>query len=136
MLPDLVEAAARSGEIGLAHAAVARLADQALAAGTELALGLLARSRALLAEDDDAEHLYREAIRRLEQCSAVPEHARAYLVYGEWLRRQRRRRDAREQLHTAYDMFGSIGAEAFAERARIELLDTGERSRQRTARTR
>ncbi len=135
VLPDLVEAAARSGETGLAHAAVARLADRALAAGTELALGLLARSRALLAGDGDAENLYQEAIGHLEQCTAVPQLARAHLVYGEWLRRQRRRRDAREQLRTAHDMFTAIGAEAFAERAHIELLATGERARQRTAGT-
>jgi DNA-binding CsgD family transcriptional regulator len=133
VLPDLVEAAARSGETELAHAAVARLADRALAAGTELALGLLARSRALLAGDGDAENLYQEAIGHLKQCTAAPQLARAHLVFGEWLRRQRRRRDAREQLRTAHDMFASIGAEAFAERARVELLATGEHARQRTA---
>ena len=133
VLPDLVEAAARSGETELAHAAVARLADRALAAGTELALGLLARSRALVA--GDGEDLYQEAIGHLKQCTAAPQLARAHLVFGEWLRRQRRRRDAREQLRTAHDMFASIGAEAFAERARVELLATGERARQRTAGT-
>jgi len=139
VLPDLVEAAARSGETKLAHAALARLADRALAAGTELALGLLARSRALLASDGDgdgdAENLYQEAIGHLKQCTAAPQLARAHLVYGEWLRRQRRRRHAREQLRTAYDMFASMGAEAFAERTRIELLATGEHARQRTAGT-
>ncbi|HTU08933.1 MAG TPA: AAA family ATPase [Trebonia sp.] len=135
VLPDLVEAAARSGETELAHAAVARLADRALAAGTELALGLLTRSRALLAGDGDAENLYQEAIGHLNQCTAAPQLARAHLVFGEWLRRQRRRRDAREQLRTAHDMFASIGAEAFAERARVELLATGEHARQRTAGT-
>ena len=135
VLPDLVEAAARSGETELAHAAVARLADRALAAGTELALGLLARSRALLADDGDAENLYQEAIGHLKQCTAAPQLARAHLVFGEWLRRQRRRRDAREQLRTAHDMFASMGAEAFADRARVELLATGEHTRQRTAGT-
>jgi DNA-binding CsgD family transcriptional regulator len=135
VLPDLVEAAARSDEIKLAHAALERLADRALAAGTELALGLLARSRALLAGDGDAENLYQEAIGHLERCTAVPQLARAHLVYGEWLRRQRRRRDAREQLRTAHDMFASMGAAAFAERARIELQATGEHARQRTAGT-
>ncbi len=135
VLPDLVEAAARSGETELAHAAVARLADRALAAGTELALGLLARSRALLAGDGDAENLYQEAIGHLKQCTAAPQLARAHLVFGEWLRRQRRRRDAREQLRTAHDMLTSMGAEAFAERARVELLATGEHARQRTAGT-
>ena len=120
---------------GLAGAALGRLAERALAAGTPLALGLLARSRALLAGDADAEPLYEEAIGHLGQCRAVPQLARAYLVYGEWLRRQRRRRDAREQLRIAHEMFTSMGAEAFAERARVELLATGERARQRTAGT-
>ncbi len=135
VLPELVEAAARCGETGLAGAALGRLAERALATGTPLALGLLARSRALLASDTDAEPLYEEAVKRLEQCRSIPQLARAHLVYGEWLRRQRRRRDAREQLRTAHDMFTSMGAEAFAERARIELLATGERARQRTAET-
>ena len=134
-LPDLVEAAARCGETGLADAALGRLAERAAAAGTPLALGLLARSRALLAGDADAELLYQQAIGHLKQCLAAPELARAHLVYGEWLRRQRRRRDARRQLRTAHEMFTAMGAGAFAERARIELLATGERARQRTAET-
>ncbi len=132
-LPDLVEAAARCGETGIADAALGRLAERALAAGTPLALGLLARSRALLAGDDDAEPLDPEAIAHLRQCRSVPQLARAHLVYGEWLRRQLRRRDARGQLRTAHEMFTSMGAEAFAERARAELLATGERARPRTA---
>jgi len=106
-----------------------------VASGTALALGLLARSQALLAGDADAELLYHEAIAQLEQCRARPQLARAYLMYGEWLRRQRRRRHAREQLRVAHDLFETMGAEAFAERARIELLATGERARQRTAET-
>jgi len=135
VLPDLVEAAARCGETGLADAALGRLAERAAAAGTPLALGLLARSRALLAGDADAEPLYADATGHLKQCQARPQLARAYPVHGEWLRRQRRRRDAREQLRTAHDMFTAMGAEAFAERARIELLATGERARQRTGQT-
>ena len=135
VLPDLVEAAARCGQTGLADAALGRLAERASAAGTPLALGLLARSRALLASDDDPEPLYEEAVKHLAHCRARPQLARAHLVHGEWLRRQRRRRDARAQLRTAHEMFTSMGAEAFAERARIELLATGERARQRTAGT-
>jgi len=135
VLPDLVEAAARGGETGVAGAALGRLAERAAAAGTPLALGLLARSRALLAGDDGAEPLYQEAIGHLAQCRAAPQLARAHLVYGEWLRRQRRRRDARDQLRTAHQMFTAMGAGAFAERARAELLATGERARQRTAQT-
>ena len=132
VLPDLVEAAARCGEARLAEAALGQLAERAVAAGTPLALGLLSRSRALLA-GDDAEPFYVEAIAHLEQSRARPQLARAYLVYGEWLRRQQRRRDARRQLRTAHEMFTSMGAEAFAERARVELLATGERARSRTA---
>ncbi len=122
-----------AGDLSLAEAALGRLAERALAAGTKRALGLLARSRALLAGDADAEPLYQEAIGHLGQCWAKPQLARAYLLYGECLRRQRRRRDAREQLRTAHDMFTSMGIEAFAERARAELLATGERARPRTA---
>ncbi len=135
VLPELIEAAARCGETGLAGAALGRLAERALATGTPLALGLLARSRALLASDTDAEPLYEEAVKHLEQCRSVPQLARAHLVYGEWMRRQRRRRDARERLRTAHDMFTAMGAGAFAERARVELLATGERARQRSAGT-
>ena len=87
-----------------------------------------------MAGDDDAGHLYAEAIAHLEQSRARPQLARAYLVYGEWLRRQQRRRDAPQQLRTAHEMFTSMGAEAFAERASVELLATGERARSRTAR--
>ena len=133
VLPDLVEAGARCGQTGVAEAALGRLAERAAAAGTPLALGLLARSRALLAGDADAEPLYEEAVKHLTQCRARPQLARAHLLYGEWLRRQRRRRDAREQLRIAHEMFAAMGAGAFAERARVELLATGERARQRTA---
>ena len=114
---------------------VARQEERASASGTELAFGLLARSRALVAVGD-AEPLYLEAIERLGRSGAVPELGRAYLLYGEWLRRERRRRDAREVLRRALEIFASVGAAAFAERARTELRATGERARRRTDETR
>lgn len=132
VLPDLIEGAARCGETELAGAALRRLADRALLVGTPLALGLLARSRAL-AGDGDAGALYEQAARHLTACRSAPELARAYLVHGEWLRRQRRRREARVKLRLAHDMFTSMGAEAFADRAAVELLATGEHSLPRTA---
>lgn len=135
VLPNLVEAAARSGRAGAAHDALNRLSERALASGTPLARGLLARSRALLASDAEAESLYRESLDQLGQSSARPELARSHLLFGEWLRRQGRRRDARDGLRTAHDMFVSMGIEAFAERARLELLATGERARKRTVET-
>jgi DNA-binding CsgD family transcriptional regulator len=133
VLPDLVEAASRAGETDLATAALSRLMTRADASGTELALGLLARSRALVANDDAAENLYQEAIERMRGSRAIGELGRAHMLYGEWLRRQRRRRDAREELRTAYRLFTSIGAEPFADRARAELLATGEQVRKRKA---
>ncbi|HMD56955.1 MAG TPA: LuxR C-terminal-related transcriptional regulator [Solirubrobacteraceae bacterium] len=131
VLPDLIEAASRIQEGPAARAALRRLSERSLASGTELALGLLARSRALLSEGEEAERLYAEAIEHLEMCRTAPELARAHLLYGEWLRRQRRRRDSREELRTALELFESMGAEAFAERARVELLATGEHARKR-----
>src|SRR5581483_1063672 len=128
-LPALVEAAARTGERELAVAAVARLAERTLPSGTDWGLGILARSQALLAEGAGAERLYRQAIEHLRRSRAAPQLARAHLVYGEWLRRERRRREAREQLRTARDMFIFMGAQAFAERARVELAATGEQAR-------
>jgi DNA-binding CsgD family transcriptional regulator len=135
VLPDLVEAAAGCEETRVADAALGRLAERAVAAGTPLGLGLLARSRALVATGEDAEESYREAIAHLKRCRTVPELARAHLVYGEWLRRQRRRRGAREQLRTAYEMFARLGAEAFAERARTALAAVGEHTATRDAAT-
>ena len=111
-------------------------AKRTQAAGTEWALGIEARSRALLSDGPQAEELYREAIDRLGRCRIAPERARAHLLYGEWLRREGRRVDAREQLRTAHDMLAAIGMEAFAERARRELAATGEKVRRRRAETR
>ena len=116
--------------------ALERLAEAAAAAGTDWVLGVEARSRALLSEGDAAESAYREAIDRLSRTRMRPELARAHLVYCEWLRRQNRRVDARAQLRTAHDMLSAIGMEAFAERARHELLATGENVRKRTVETR
>ncbi|HYS03484.1 MAG TPA: LuxR C-terminal-related transcriptional regulator, partial [Candidatus Eisenbacteria bacterium] len=135
VLPSLVEAAIRSGHESAARGALNRLTERAKGSGTPLALGFLARSRALLAGDAEAESLYQESIDQLGQSSARPELARSHLLFGEWLRRQGRRRDARDQLRTAYDMFASMGLEAFAERTRVELLATGERARKRTVET-
>lgn len=136
VLPNLVEAAARSGHESAARDALNRLSERATASGTPLALGFLARSRALLAADAEAESLYQESIDQLGRCSAKPELARSHLLFGEWLRRQGRRRDARDYLRTAHDMLASMGIEAFAERARVELLATGETARKRTVETR
>jgi DNA-binding CsgD family transcriptional regulator len=131
VLPEVVEAAVRTGDLGLADIGLQRLSERALASGTPWALGLLARCKAQLAEDD-AEALYREAIERLGGRLLTPELARAHLLYGEWLRRRRRRADAREQLRVALETFERVGGEAFAERARTELLATGGRARKRT----
>ena len=95
----------------------------------------MARSRALLCEGEEAESLYREAIERLGRTRLRPELARAHLLYGEWLRREKRRVDARKQLRTAHEMLTAIGMEAFAERARRELVATGETVRKRTVQT-
>jgi DNA-binding CsgD family transcriptional regulator len=131
-LQDLIEAAVRTGNTDTATAALDRLGERALASATPWALGVLARSRALLASDTTADSLYREAVEHLGRTTVVTDLARAHLVYGEWLRRQRRRADARDQLHIAYDLFSRMGAAAFAERAHGELLATGERARKRT----
>jgi DNA-binding CsgD family transcriptional regulator len=125
-LPLLVEALARLRQPERADAALRRYEERARATGTPLALGLLARSQALLADPGHARDRYEEAIELLSQSPARLELARTHLLYGEWLRRQRRRREARDQLRTAFDLFDSMGADGFAERARMELRATGE----------
>jgi DNA-binding CsgD family transcriptional regulator len=135
-LVEFVEAGARSGAYDAAAAALERLEERTSAAGTEWALGTRAWSRALLSEGQAADSLYREAIERLERTRIAVHLARARLVYGEWLRRENRRVDAREQLRAAHEMFSRFGAEAFAERARRELLATGETALSRTDETR
>jgi DNA-binding CsgD family transcriptional regulator len=134
-LPEVVEAAVRAGEPGTARAAFERLTERAVASGTPWALSLLARASALLAEDSAAEELYREAIARLEPTYVKTDLARAHLLFGEWLRREKRRTEARAELRTAHVMFSAMGAAAFAERARIELAATGERARRRSVET-
>ncbi|WP_144120205.1 ATP-binding protein [Catellatospora sichuanensis] len=131
-LIELIEAAARSGRPEAAAAALDLLTERTTAAATEWALGTLACARALLADGPGADELYREAIRRLSHCRITVHLARARLLYGEWLRRQNRRGQSREQLRTAYQEFSRIGADGFAERARRELLATGETVRKRT----
>ena len=125
-MPELVEAAVRAGDLELARDALERLAETTQPCGNDVALGIEARCRALLSHGADADDRYREAISRLSRTRLRPELARAHLVYGEWLRREDRRLHAREQLRTAHDMFAAIGMEAFAERARRELVATGE----------
>ncbi|MFF4796109.1 ATP-binding protein [Streptomyces sp. NPDC001276] len=132
-LPELIEAAVRCAHPDLAHRALAELTASAVPGGTDVGLGLLARSRALLSDGDSAEPLYNEAIDRLGRTPLRPELGRAHLLYGEWLRRAGRRTDARVQLRTALDLLAGMGAEAFAARARRELLATGERVRRHYA---
>ena len=131
-VPELVEAAARVGNTDVAAGALPRLAETTRPGGNDLALGIEARCRALLSDGETAERLYQEAIDRLGRTQLRPDLARAYLLYGEWLRRQGRRGDARERLRTAHGMLEAIGMEAFAERARRELVATGETVRKRT----
>jgi DNA-binding CsgD family transcriptional regulator len=134
-MPELIEAAVRAGAPELAADTYRRLADQTRASGTDWALGISARSHALLVDDRHAEDLYSAAIDRLGRTRVAVDLARARLLYGEWLRRQRRRADARKELRIAHEMFTGFGTEAFAERARIELEATGERARKRTVET-
>jgi DNA-binding CsgD family transcriptional regulator len=131
-LQELVEAAVRSGKLERAAAALQELSQMTEIIGTDWALGIEARSRALLSDGDVAERLYRSAIEHLARTEARVELARAHLLYGEWLRREGRRLDARDQLHISHDMLDSIGTEAFAARAARELAATGETVRSRT----
>ena len=134
-LPELVEAAVRTGGTEIAAAALEQLAERTQAGGTDFGLGLEARCRALMSQGQAAEACYREAVERLSRAGMRAELARAHLLYGEWLRREDRRLDARQQLRTAHDMLTAIGMEAFAERARRELVATGEAVRKRGAET-
>jgi len=135
VLPELIEAAARSGNPEDAADALERLSETTRTSGSDWGLGIEARSAALVSEGDAAEGLYREAIDRLGRTRMRVELARAHLLYGESLRRRRRRLDAREQLRTAHEMFTAMGFEAFADRAARELLATGETARKRTVET-
>ena len=135
-LSELVEAAARCGQPEVASDALGRLAEMARACGTDWVIGVEARARALVADSDDADELYRHAIEHLGRTRLRTELARAHLLYGEWLRRDRRRIEARDQLRRAQEMFTSMGMEAFAARAGRELLATGETARKRTDETR
>jgi DNA-binding CsgD family transcriptional regulator len=137
VLAELIEAAVRSDQVERATGPLAQLDELVHAAGTDWALGIHARAAAMLAEGATAERLYREAIERLSRIHIRGSQtlARAYLLYGEWLRREHRRVDAREQLRLAHSMLADMGADAFSERARRELQATGETVRKRTVET-
>jgi RNA polymerase sigma factor (sigma-70 family) len=131
-MPELIEAAVRTGARELAAETDRHLTDRSRASGTDWAVGIAARSHALVVADERADDLYTEAIERLTRTRVAVDLARAHLLYGEWLRRQPRRVDARKELRIAYEMFTDFGMEAFAERASIELRATGEHARRRT----
>jgi DNA-binding CsgD family transcriptional regulator/tetratricopeptide (TPR) repeat protein len=133
---ELVEAAVRSARPEIAAGALEPVMAATAPCNTDWGLGIQARCRALVSEGESAERLHREAIERLSRTRLRPEIARAHLLYGEWLRRENRRLDAREQLRSAHEMLVTIGMEGFAERARNELLATGEKVRKRTVETR
>ena len=135
ILPELIEAAVRTGRAEVAREAMERLSAMTVIEGSDWAKGLEARSRALLSEGRDAEHRYAEAVERLGRTGLRPDLARAHLLYGEWLRRENRRKDARHQLRAAHGLFTAIGAQAFAERARSQLLAVGEKVRKHEADT-
>ncbi|HXB48759.1 MAG TPA: AAA family ATPase [Streptosporangiaceae bacterium] len=135
VVPELAEAASRTGDLALVEAALDWLSERTRVTPADWALGTEARVRALLSDGQDADGLYRESICRLDRTSVRAELARSHLLYGEWLRRARRRGDAREQLRAAHNMLDDMGMEAFAERARRELAATGETVRKRTVQT-
>jgi DNA-binding CsgD family transcriptional regulator len=135
VVPELAEAAARTGDVATVRTVLAWLSERTRLTPSEWALGIEARVRALLSDGEAADRLYRESISRLGHTRVRVELARSHLLYGEWLRRERRRADAREQLRTAHDMLDAMGMEAFAERARRELAATGETARKRTVET-
>jgi hypothetical protein len=135
VVPELAEAASRTGDTALVEAALEWLSERARVTPTDWALGIEARVRALLSDGEVAERLYRESIARLGRTRVRAQLARGHLLYGEWLRRERRRTDARAQLRIAHDMLDTMGMEALAERARRELLATGETARKRTVET-
>jgi DNA-binding CsgD family transcriptional regulator len=131
-----LEAACRCDEREVARAALERIVAATDVAPTDWALGIAARSRAIQSDGEVSDRGYQEAIERLGRTRLRPELARSHLLYGEWLRRENRRADARAQLRAAHELFTAIGMEAFAERARGELLATGGRVRRRTVETR
>jgi DNA-binding CsgD family transcriptional regulator len=135
LLPELAEAASRTADRALLESALEWLSERTRVISSGWATGIEARVRALLSEGEVAESLYLQSIAHLSGTRARLELARTYLLYGEWLRRERRRLDARKHLHTAHEAFTSMGAEAFARRAERELLATGERARKRTVDT-
>jgi DNA-binding CsgD family transcriptional regulator len=133
VVAELAEAASRTGDVTLVQAALDWLSERTRVTRTEWVLGIEARVRALLSDGQDADGCYRESIQRLGRTRIRAELARSHLLYGEWLRRQGRRTEAREQLRTAHQMLAEMGMAAFAERARGELRATGETARKRTA---
>jgi DNA-binding CsgD family transcriptional regulator len=136
LMPELAEAASRTGDAALLSTVIEWMSERTRATDSDWALGIDARVRALLSDGEAAEPLYRESIARLRRTRVRAELARSHLLYGEWLRRERRRVDAREQLRTAHEMLTTMGIVAFADRARRELLATGETVRKRTVETR
>jgi DNA-binding CsgD family transcriptional regulator len=136
IVPELAEAASRTGDEALLNTALDWVTERAHVTPTEWARGIEARVRALASDGEAAEALYREALERLGRTRLRIELARTHLLYGEWLRREQRRVDARKQLHIADDMLSTMGVEAFADRARRELLATGETLRKRRVETR